>query len=304
MNRISVAVATLVIALPIGLFAACGSQAAPQQAKPAATEIAGGRFQASGVVEVPGTNVLLFVDDKRPSELFLMELDAAGTLASPAASVPLGADVIDPEGITTDGKFFYVVSSLSEPATKTSADLIRFAYDPVTKRTSGVSAVGGLRAFLQREVAELRGGDLNDSNIEGLAWDPANRRLLLGFRTPVIEGQALVVPIQLRDASGPFSLPNLIVSPQGVIRLPLAGAGIRGLEYDTRERRFLVVTDEPSGQAAGTFRLVDWRPGADPMRELARFPADLKPEGVTRTTLDGQEITVVIFDTGHYQIIR
>jgi hypothetical protein len=216
-------------------------------------------------------------------------------------SVSLDADVIDPEGITTDGQYFYVVSSLSELKGETSADLIRFAFDPATRRISEVAAVQGLGALLQREVAELRDGDLN---IEGLAWDPSNRRLLLGFRTPVIEGQAVIVPVQLRDSSAALSLPNLAISPQGIIRLPLTGAGIRGLEYDQKERRFLVVTDEPSSQGGGDFRLVDWRPGGDTLRELARFPANFKPEGVTRTLAGGTDAILVIFDTGRYQVIR
>lgn len=292
--------AILSLPLVVVTLGACGSQAAQLPAKPGAMEIAGGRFQASGVVQVPGTDGLLFVDDTRFREIFWMALDAAGKQTQPAVSVPIDAEVIDAEGITTDGRYFYVVSSLSEPRTKTSVDLLRFTFDPSTKRVSDVSAVPGLGAFLQREVAELREGNLN---IEGLAWDPANRRLLLGFRTPVIEGQALIVPIQLRDPSATLSLPNLTVSPQGVIRLPLTGAGIRGLEYDSKERRFLVVTDEPSGQG-GDFRLIDWRPGVDTLRELARFPANLKPEGVTRTSFGGTDAILVIFDTGRYQVIQ
>ena len=288
--------------IPVALvtFAACGSQAAPQDSKPGAVEIAGGRFQASGVVQVPGTDGMLFVDDTRFTEIFWMALDAAGKQTQAAVSVPIDAEVIDAEGITTDGRYFYVVSSLSEPKKKTSADLIRFAFDPATKRVSDVSAVQGLGAFLQREVAELRNGELN---IEGLAWDPSNRRFLLGFRTPVVEGQALVVPVQLRDASGSFALPNLAISPQGVIRLPLTGAGIRGLEYDQKERRFLVVSDVPAG-GSNDFRLVDWRPGVDTLREVARFPASLKPEGVARTSIGGTDAILVIFDTGSYQVIR
>ena len=147
-----------ILSLPLAVvtLGGCGSQAAQLPAKPGAMEIAGGRFQASGVVQVPGTDGLLFVDDTRFGEIFWMALDAAGTQTQPAVSVPIEAEVIDAEGITTDGRNFYVVSSLSEPRTKTSADLIRFTFDPATKRVSDVSAVPGLGAFLQREVAELR----------------------------------------------------------------------------------------------------------------------------------------------------
>jgi hypothetical protein len=36
-------------------------------------------------------------------------------------------------------------------------------------------------------------------NVEGVAWDRQKRRLLLGLRSPVVNGHALVVPLKLRD---------------------------------------------------------------------------------------------------------
>ena len=54
-------------------------------------------FEASGVVDVPDSGGVLFVDDTRAAEIFWMELTADGRQAAPAVKVPLGATVIDPE---------------------------------------------------------------------------------------------------------------------------------------------------------------------------------------------------------------
>ena len=65
--------------------------------------INGGQFEASGVAQVPGSNMLLFVDDGRPREIFLLELTSTGAQVGTAVPVPLGASVTDLEGITSDG---------------------------------------------------------------------------------------------------------------------------------------------------------------------------------------------------------
>src|ERR1044071_10170199 len=43
-----------------------------------AKAFAGGTFEASGVVHVPGTSGILFIDDGKPNEVFWMELDDGG----------------------------------------------------------------------------------------------------------------------------------------------------------------------------------------------------------------------------------
>ena len=177
--------------------------------------IAGGPFEASGVVHVPGTSQLLFVDDGRPREIFLMELAPDGSQRGMALSVPLAADVTDLEGITSDGHHFYVVGSQSKKTGFDGDGLIRFTFDPKTRRADGVERIQGLKAWLAANVAELRGTErrVGDDvlNIEGLAWDPRGHRLLLGLRAPIVDGAALIVPIKLIDSTGSFSRENLRV---------------------------------------------------------------------------------------------
>ena len=90
--------------------------------------IAGGTFEASGVVDVPGTNGVLFVDDNRTTEIFWMELTAERRQAGPAVKIPLGATVIDPEAMASDGAHYYLVGSQSIESTEGDG-IIRFRFD-------------------------------------------------------------------------------------------------------------------------------------------------------------------------------
>src|SRR4029453_10757217 len=78
---------------------------------PTGFEFDGGPFESSGVVSVPGTDAVLFVDDGRVREIYWMQLDGSGRQAGAVKSVPLGIEIDDPEDITTDGKYFYIVGS-------------------------------------------------------------------------------------------------------------------------------------------------------------------------------------------------
>ena len=55
--------------------------------------IIGGRFEASGVVGVPRTSGVLFVDDGEPDRVFWMTFDSAGRQEGPPVGIPLGVSV-------------------------------------------------------------------------------------------------------------------------------------------------------------------------------------------------------------------
>jgi hypothetical protein len=274
---------------------------------PAPRTIAGGRFEASGVAHVPGSNQLLFVDDGRARQIYVMELTADGTQQGKAVPVPLAADVTDLEGITSDGRFFYAVGSQSKATGFDGDGLVRFTYDPATRTTDRVERIEGLKAWLAANVAELRGtGDRVGEdvlNVEGLAWDPAGRRLLLGLRAPVVEGQALIVPIRLKDPAGAFSRGNL--QPDGpAIRVALNGAGIRSLEYDEQANAFRLIADEGPDTKNRDFRVVAWNGKAgSPLSDIATFSRRLKPEGITRAALNGRVVSVIVFDVGRFVVV-
>jgi hypothetical protein len=270
----------------------------------------GGEFEASGVAYTPGTDGVLFVDDGRPSEIFWMRLDASGNQVGAVRPVNLGVSVIDLEGITTDGVYFYVVGSQSKPKGSDQVGLVRFKFDTQNQRVEEVESISGMKRFLTGNVAELRGlGDKaykdGGINIEGIAWDPQGNRLLLGLRSPVVNGQALVAPLKLREPSGAFSYNNLEVAEAGAIRLPLGGSGIRSIEYDDISKAFRIIAGASKNNEKADFKLWEWNgdAGQPTLREADRFDRKLKPEGVTRVSAGGRNFTFIVFDTSGYATI-
>ena len=274
------------------------------------TAFAGGRFEASGVAYVPGSEGVLFVDNGRVGQCFWMRLDQNGKQVGPIKTVELGVSIEDIEGITTDGTYFYVVSSQSRPKAIAKAGLVRFKFDARSQIVEGVESISGLKKFLVENVAELREeGDRKSKdggvNIEGLAWDPRQGRLLLGLRSPIVDGQGLLVPLRLRDPRGAFSIDNLEVEGSRAIRLPLGGLGIRGIEYDGRANLFRIISGAAEDQDATDFGLWEWNGNVQQrvLREMNRFDKNLKPEGVARATVGNRDFLIVVCDAGGYTIL-
>jgi hypothetical protein len=270
--------------------------------------IVGGLFEASGVAHVPGTNSVLFVDDGRSTELFLMELDADGNQVGAATPVALNAEVTDLEGITSDGRFFYVVGSQSKKIGFEGDGLVRFTFDPATRSVAAVERIQGLKAWLAANVPELVGtanmiGD-DVLNIEGLAWDPANKRLLLGLRAPQNGVDALLLPIKLVDTARAFTSANLRFDGP-TIGLDLAGGGVRSIEFDHSRGAFNIIAGAGLNDENRDFQIFEWagQQGA-PVTAGATFPRELKPEGYTRAMIGGRSMGVIVFDVGRFAVLK
>jgi hypothetical protein len=288
----------------------CGKTAPPPGGKvlKSMTAFVGGKFDASGVAYVPGTDGVLFVDNRRQGQVFWMSLDQNGRQFGAIKDIELGVDIEDMEGITTDGTHFYVVSSQSKRKANDSEGLVRFKFDARSQSIEAVEAISGLRRFLVENVAELREeGDIKGKdgglNIEGLAWDPRQGTLLLGLRSPIIDGDALLVPLKLRDPRGAFTIDNLEV--KGSIRLPLGGGGIRGIEYDGRANVFRIISGAAEDQDQTDFSLWEWNGNEQQLalRETNRFDESLKPEGVARVTAGGRDFIIIVFDSSGYTVM-
>jgi hypothetical protein len=187
------------------------------------------------------------------------------------------------------------------------AGLVRFRFDAQAQRVEGAESVAGLKRFLAENVAELRGMEnrkYKDGgiNVEGVAWDARGGRLLLGLRSPVVDGHALVVPLRLRDPRGAFSASNLEVEGAKAIRLPLGGAGVRSIEYDERTKAFRVITGAGPNSEKLDFKLWEWDGDAarPALRETGTYDRRLKPEGVTRVSTGAGDFTFIVFDTSGY----
>ena len=304
MNRVFLLLAMVMIAVLVG--ASFGTWLSNPASPAAMTAFSGGTFEASGVAHEPGTDAVLFVDDGRNNEVFLMQLGADRKQAGAIKSIDLATSIVDLEGITSDGTHFYVVGSQSKATGTDQAGLARFTFDAASQRAVGTQSASGLKKFLADNVAELKGLEntkYKDGgiNVEGIAWDPQNKRLLLGLRSPVVDGQALIVPLKLRDAGAAFSFDNLEVEGRKALRVPLNGAGIRSIEYDEAKKAFFLITGAGPNSEKMDFKLWEWSGTEAPaLREMNTFDRRLKPEGITRVANGDKDFVFIVFDTSGY----
>jgi pSer/pThr/pTyr-binding forkhead associated (FHA) protein len=263
--------------------------------------------EASGVAFAPGLNGVLFISDSSESEALWMQLDENGKQVGSIKNIPLGVSFKDPEALTQGNSFFYLVTSQSDPKDGAQNAIVRFDLNPETQTLRGQpEIINDLRLFLLQNVAAISKdgalpGTQGGLNIEGIAWDPNNERLLLGLRSPQIGTQAVLVPLKLRDPRGPFNVENLKVDDPNVIVLSLDGHGVRDITYDPRLKNFLIISGAPETSPKTDFGLWEWtgQPDAKPVK-LMMLEDKMKPEGVTSVTINGRSFVFVVSDAGSY----
>jgi pSer/pThr/pTyr-binding forkhead associated (FHA) protein len=286
---------------------AAGSKLAPSSWKDFSTGLFGSPIEASGVAHLPGADGVIMVSDNREGEVLWVPLDGDGRQAGPIKSIPLGVSFKDPEAITYGNSYLYLVTSQSEPKHGAQNALVRFGFNPATQSLRGnAEIINDFRGFLLSQMPEIRSigdppGVDGGLNIEGIAWDPNNERLLLGLRSPLFGDQAMLIPIKLRDPYGPFTIDNLSIDAPRVIVFPLGGHGVRDITYDTRLHNFLIISGAPENLRKTDFALWEWsgQPGANPVR-LMTLDEKAKPEGLAVATINSRSFVFVVGDAGGY----
>jgi hypothetical protein len=114
-------------------------------------------------------------------------------------------------------------------------------------------------------------------NIEGLCATP-NKDLLIGFRNPIPDGKALLIPlknpaelVRKKNSSAHFGEP---------IRLDLGGLGIRSIEYWEKYKTYIICAG--AFDDSSNFCLYQWsgNPAENPEIINFVFPQDFRPESV------------------------
>ncbi|MFL6373275.1 MAG: DUF3616 domain-containing protein [Pyrinomonadaceae bacterium] len=259
-------------------------------------------YESSGAIWVPGTDQVLFVDDKDDANILCVTLNENADQSGDLIPVALGAKVDDAEDITSDGTYFYVISSQFRKKSNEGAGIVRFRYDPSTHTVQDLQAIQDLKGLLIKNVPELAVSKdevrtENAINIEGLAWDPKGKRLLFGFRDPLVNGSAMIVPAMLKDPNAGFTADNLSFAP--AIKLNLEGLAIRSIEWDATKTKFLIIAGATEGEKKEGFFLWSWD-GSGAPQKLQELDAKIKPEGITSVDAGGDHFLYVVGDAGYY----
>ncbi|HEV2663498.1 MAG TPA: DUF3616 domain-containing protein, partial [Blastocatellia bacterium] len=268
-----------------------------------------GSVEASGVAFAPGLNGVLFVPDSSKGEVAWMQLDENGKQLGDIKPISLNVSFEDPEALTYGNTFFYLITSQSNPNSGAQNAIVRFEINPETRTLRGQpEIITDFRSFLLQNVTTIATSGAPDGrqgglNIEGLAWDPNNERLLVGLRGPQIGGpggQAALVPLKLRDPRGKFTRENLKVDQPEVIVLSLGGQAVRDITYDPQLKSFLIISGVHEGGQRTEFGLWEWDGQSPTPIKLMTLEDEQKPEGVTSVTINGRSYAFVVGDAGKH----
>jgi Protein of unknown function (DUF3616) len=288
---------------------------------------------ASDIVAIADSR-FLFCDNNISDAIYELRLTPEGQAAGPIVRRPIEgistANVDDLEGMALvedrGRRFIFAIPSLTlkrkkkhQKEKKAERGEEAPARNGLLRITIGRGAelradlIPGFRAWLIDNAPELGKAprylpDDGGLNVEGLGWSPAERALLIGVRTPVIDGRPLVLRVRVKEVAGPWTLNNLEMLPAVFLGIEKARGeqGIRGIDHDPLGGALLVVVGNSTSSSKAPFNLYRWDgnvKGAVGRFHDVRFHKKMRVEGVARGTIDGRKALVFVDDAGGYQVL-
>lgn len=274
-----------------------------------------GSINASSLLPYKDSTFLI-VDDLTDDAFYELQFFADGRKAQPllrhsVAGLAPGM-VEDFEGSTivdVDGnRYMVAVSSLEKVEGENTEDgLVRIAVGEDGRFTG--EAMSGFRAWLianNPSLGELAGG-ADALDVQGLAWDPNLKVLLVGIRSATKDRRPLVLSVRVKDWSGPWTVGNLEALEPVSLAVADSGKpkGIYSLVlHPTRQVVYAVVRD--SDGRSGSAELYEWNPAAGGAVKLVPdivFHPAMRPEGLAFGTIGGRSALVIVDDNGGYAVL-
>ncbi|MCU0810002.1 MAG: DUF3616 domain-containing protein [Thiobacillaceae bacterium] len=271
-----------------------------------------GLYEPSAIQQLPDGRFLV-AEDEKAHPFSLVTIAADGQVSSTPLLPPENADdaawkLDDLEALAIDrAGYVYALTSHSRSAVgkakKARDKLVRFRVEG--RRMTAHSLARELRPALVAAHPELAaaagilevkaGGGLN---IEALEIGGDGQRLFFGFRSPLIEGRAVIACVESLAAI--FDAGETPRVAADLITLDLGGNGIRGMATVPALGGHLIISG-PVGRQPVPFRLWFWsgRVG-EPARRVSVGARDefQHAEGVTPAVIDGQARIVIVSDDG------
>lgn len=233
-----------------------------------------GICDASAAVPIDASRFVVADDEDKANSLRVYQKDKSGQAAyvSPSLSDYLQINKkkeSDIEGATRIGDRIYWISSHGTNNDGEAKPFRHrfFATDiKVTKDAISLEPVGkpfvdlvkvlenseDLKAFKLGEAAKLATKSKDGLNIESLTRTPDNQ-LLIGFRAPIIDEKALLVPLANPQAVLEQQAKPVLGKP---ILLDLGGLGIRSIEYSDAKKSYFIVAGAYGKEKK--FQLYQW----------------------------------------------
>jgi Protein of unknown function (DUF3616) len=273
-----------------------------------------GIYEPSAIQQLPDGRFLV-VEDEKSRPLSLVTIGADGSVDTAAVTAGLFQmfsdfwKLDDLEGLALDrADLVYAITSHSRDddgdEKKSREKLVRFRIDG--DRVVDPKVVYGLKSALTARhpvlAAAVQTRDVKASgglNIEALEISPDQKRLLIGFRSPLHDGRALIASVE--NPSGMFEADEAPRVAAVLEELDLGGHGIRGLSYVTALGAYLLIGG-PVSRRRAEFDLWLWsgQRGAPARRVTVPGLRGLeRAEGVCPAVINGVKQVIIVCDDGN-----
>jgi hypothetical protein len=271
-----------------------------------------GLYEPSAIQQLPDGRFLV-VEDEKSHPFSLVTIAADGQVSSSPLQPPEeGDDAVwkldDLEALAIDGAgYVYALTSHSRSGSgelkKARDKLVRFrveggrmaAHSLVRElKPALVAAHPALAAAAGIVEVKAEGG----LNIEALEIGADGQLLFVGFRSPLIEGKAIIARVE--NLAAIFDAGETPRIAPDLITLDLGGSGIRGMATVPALGGHLVIGG-PVGRQPMPFHLWFWSGRADePARRVRAGDREAfeHAEGVTPALIGGQPRIVIVSDNG------
>ncbi|MGO4394329.1 DUF3616 domain-containing protein [Variovorax sp. M-6] len=279
-----------------------------------------GIYEPSAIQQLPDGRFLV-VEDEKSHPFSSITIGADGTVESTELKLGLLLQIFsdfgkldDLEGLAMDqAGFVYAITSHSRDEggheKRSRERLVRFRVEG--DRVVEPKVVDGLKRALTSQHPLLASAaeilDVKDAgglNIEALEITPDQQRLLVGFRSPLHDGRAIIASVD--NPAGIFEASEAPRVSAELSELDLGGHGIRGMSFLPSIGEYLVISG-PVSREACEFALWLWNGQQQSLVRSVTVPgleSLARAEGVSPADIEGRAGIIIVSDDGNRKAKR
>lgn len=263
-------------------------------------------YEPSDAIQIIDGSVLIVEDEgDHPLQLFSIVSEKGELLLSPKAITGDKIKAKDLEGITEGGKrdLFLITSHSATKKDKRSKSREQLLKVEIRgQHISHLQVVDDLLPYIQKQLQEslnLSKDEIDDINIEGIAYKHVEETLLIGLRTPLYQDRALMLSLlNPYDLFGKKRQPKF--DPK-IISLDLEGGGIRAIAYDKIHDQYYFAGESQNKKGKLRSRIWVWdsKMNNKPARvEWAKMKGLKNIEGIAIVQYEGLPYLLYVCDDG------
>jgi hypothetical protein len=266
-------------------------------------QIFDGIYEPSGVVQL-ANGELIIIEDNTGSPLWVLEprLEGSGLALTAKRKIVLQTNYDDLEGIAVgkNNDLFLITSHSNTRDGVRKKKREKLLKIDLQREPPMEESTGRLLTLLTTRLSNELGMDQQHPqiNIEGLSFDHKKERLLIGLRSPMVEGRSIIM--ELVNPQKAVSDKTSPIIGEFVAQLDIQG-GIRAICYDHLQNRYILANEIEGGDGKNFSALWDWNGGtAAPVRlNVLGIPRLKNIEGVSIIRWKEKDYLLLVCDDGN-----